>query len=219
MSTRATASVGLASFGLIVAAGVMQPLWLAPGTGASGREIAAYVADNRSTFLASIFLYTLGMAGFFAFGIALWTWLRRRPGVAQAPAAVFACGIASLCSVVFVGFAPALVLAYRSGAVGDPRLLWDLAFAILALSGAPTVLALGAYAWVVLSTGALAPWSGWIAAVAAAAHVVIVGTFFFSSGFFSLEGGVIVAIPTTMFLWLLAASVSLLRLPAEPLAA
>jgi hypothetical protein len=63
-----------------------------------------------------------------------------------------------------VGFGPALVLAYRSGAIGDPRLLWDLSFGILGLSGVPTALA-----------------------------------------------------PITMFLWLLAASVSLLLAPpAEP---
>jgi hypothetical protein len=61
----------------------------------------------------------------------------------------------------------------------------------------------------------LPAWTGWLAAFATAAHVLIAASFFFESGFFSLEGGVIVAIPTTMFLWLLAASVSLLRLGAQ----
>jgi hypothetical protein len=216
MSTRATAVVGLLSFGLIVVAGVTEPLWLAPGTGASGREIAAYAAEHRGTLIASVFLYGLGMGGFLAFGIALWAWLRSRPGVAEPLAALFGCGVVALCSVVLVGFAPALVLAYRSGAVSDPRLLWDLSFAVLGLSGVPTALALGAYAWIVLTTRVLAPWSGWVAAVGAAAHVLIAATFFFSSGFLSLEGGVIVAIPVTMFLWLLAASLSLLRAEARP---
>jgi hypothetical protein len=162
---------------------------LAPGTGASAPEVASYVAEHRDGFLASLFLYALGMGGFLAFGVALWAWLRSHPGVADPLAALFVVGVASLCSVVFVGFAPALVLAYRSGAVGDPRLLWDLSFGVLALSGVPTALALGSYAWIVLSTRVLPAWSAWMAALGAAAHVLIVASFFFSSGFSRSRAG------------------------------
>lgn len=213
VTTRGIGAVGVAAFVLIVAGGLAEPLWLAPGTGASASEIGNYAATHRDALIASIFLYALGMGGFLAFGVMLWTWLRRRPGVDEPLSALFGFGVASFCSVVFVGFGPALVLAYRSGAVGDPRLLWDLSFGILGLSGVPTALALGSYALIVLKARPLPPWTGWVAAIAAAAHVLIAATFFFSSGFLSLEGGVIVAIPTTMFLWLLAASVSLLQAP------
>jgi hypothetical protein len=216
MSTRATAVVGLASFALIVVAGLIEPLWLVPGTNASPREVAAYVGDYRTGFLVAVFVFGVAMAGFLAFSVGLWSWLRRRPGVAEPVAATFVLGVVSLCTVVFAGFAVMLVFAYRAPAVADPRLLYDLCFGLLAISGIPTALALGSYAWIVLGAARPLPaWTGWVAALAAAAHVLIAATFFFEGGFFSLEGGVIVAIPTTMFLWLVAASFSLLRLAPE----
>jgi hypothetical protein len=109
-----------------------------------------------------------------------------------------------------------LAFAYRAPSVAVPRELYDLCFGLLAISGLPTALALGAYAAIVFGARPLPGWTAWVAVVGAAAHLLIAATFFFKSGFLSLEGGVIVAIPVTMFLWLLAASVCLLRAPAEP---
>jgi hypothetical protein len=214
MSMRAIGVLGLAAFGLVVLATVIEPLWLAPGTDSSGAEIAAYVARNRDGFTGSVFVYGLGMGLFLAFSAALWGWLRTQPGVAEPLAAIFGFGAASLCTVVLAGFAVMLAFAYRPS-VAAPRELYDVTFALLAVSGIPTALALGSYAWIVLSTRVLPAWSAWIAAVGAAAHVLIVASFFFSSGFFSLEGGVIVAIPATMFVWLVATSLALLRAGAE----
>jgi hypothetical protein len=216
MSTRATGLLGLAAFGLIMVGGLIQPLWLFPGTEASGHEIAAYVGDHRAGAIASVFVFGLGMGGFLAFAAALWAWLRRRPGVSDPLAAVFVFGAASLCTVVFAGFAVFLALAYRAPSVTAPRELYDVCFALLNLSGIPTALALGAYAAIVFSARPLPVWSAWVAVAGAAAHLLIAASFFFESGFLSLEGGVIVAIPATMFLWLLAASVCVLRAPAEP---
>jgi hypothetical protein len=215
MSTRAIGLLGLAAFGLIVVGGLIQPLWLFPGTGASGREIAAYVGAHRGGAIASVFVFGLGMGGFLAFAAALWAWLRRRPRVPGSLAAIFVFGAASLCTVVFAGFAVFFALAYRAPSVVAPRELYDVCFALLALSGIPTALALGAYAAIVFTASPLPAWSAWVAVVGAAAHLLIAASFFSKSGFFSLEGGVIVAIPTTMFLWLLAASVCLLSVRAE----
>jgi hypothetical protein len=91
----------LAAFALIVAGGLAEPLWLAPTTGASASEIASYAATHRDALIASIFLYALGMGGFLAFGVMLWTWLRRRPGVDEPLSAPFGFGVASFCSVVW----------------------------------------------------------------------------------------------------------------------
>ncbi|HEY8771307.1 MAG TPA: hypothetical protein VIM03_12245, partial [Thermoleophilaceae bacterium] len=117
-----------------------------------------------------------------------------------------------LCTVVFAGFAVMLAFAYRPS-VAAPRELYDVTFGLLAVSGIPTALALGAYAAIVLGAGPLPAWTAWVAVVGAAAHVLI--AVFIHSGFFSLEGGVIVAIPATMFVWLVGTSVALLREDAE----
>ena len=216
MSTRATGLLGLAAFGLIVGGGLIQPLWLFPGTDSSGREIAAYIGEHRTGSIASVFVFGLGMAGFLAFSAALWAWVRRRPGVPDPLAAIFVLAAASLCTVVFAGFAVFLALAYRAPSVTAARELYDVTFGLLAISGLPTALALGAYAAIVLKARPLPVWSAWVAVIGAGAHVLIAASFFFETGFLSLEGGVIVAIPVTMFLWLLAASVCVFTAPAEP---
>ena len=99
-----------------------------------------------------------------------------------------------------------------SGAeVAAAQELRDLSFGVLALSGVPTAICLGAFALIVLRGHVLPRYTAWFAVVGAVAHVAILGTFFARTGFFSLEGFVIVAIPATMFFSLLATSVALVR--------
>jgi hypothetical protein len=213
VSARAIGTLGLASFALIVVGGLIEPLWLAPGTTASPAEVAAYVARNRDGFIASIFFFGLGMTAFLAFAAALTAWLAER-GVGRPLLAIFGFGSASLTTLVLAGFVPVLVLAYRSPGAGTPRELYDLSFGILAVSGLPTALALGAFAAIVLSERTLPGWTAWLAVIGALAHLVVAASFFFDSGFFSLEGGVIVAIPITLFLWFAGTGLALVRLPA-----
>jgi hypothetical protein len=47
--------------------------------------------------------------------------------------------------------------------------------------------------------------------VAALAHLVLLASLVITSGFFSLEGGVIIAIPATLFAWILGTGIVLLR--------
>ena len=116
-----------------------------------------------------------------------------------------------------MGFAFMLVLAYRVDdlAPDTAKLLYDLCFGTLAISGIPTAIALGAIAVTGESGGLLDSASRVIAAVATVAHVVIAFSFLPTSGFFSLEGGVIVAIPATMFIWLAYTAARLARLPGS----
>ena len=53
--------------------------------------------------------------------------------------------------------------------------------------------------------------TGLVAAVAALAHLVLFASLLITSGFFSLEGGVTIAIPATLFAWILGTSIVLLR--------
>ncbi len=46
---------------------------------------------------------------------------------------------------------------------------------------------------------------------AAVAHLVLLASLVITSGFFSLQGGVIIAIPAMLFAWILATSIVLLR--------
>lgn len=213
VTARGIGWLGVGSFALIVVGGLIEPLWLAPGTTAGEREIATYVADNRDGFIWSLFFFALGMALVLAFAAALWAWLRERPGVSQAHAAVFGLNSASFVTMVLVGFVPVWVLAYRSPDAAEAQLLYDLSFGVLAVSGLPTALALGTFAVIVLSARPLPAWTAWLAILGAAAHLLILASFFFREGFLSLEGGVIVAIPITMFLWFAGTGVALLRLP------
>jgi hypothetical protein len=45
-------------------------------------------------------------------------------------------------ALLLAGFTAFFVLVYRGADVGDPRLLYDLTFGLLATSGAPTAIAL-----------------------------------------------------------------------------
>lgn len=111
--------------------------------------------------------------------------------------------------------------------MSDPRLLYDIAFGLLAMSGAPTALALGSYAVPALRTGPVPRWTGLIAALGAVAHVALLASFVVTGGFFSLQGAVIIAIPGTLFAWIVGTSVAMVlvdqvdemdnsRLPSRP---
>lgn len=91
----------------------------------------------------------------------------------------------------------------------DSRLLYDVAFGLLAMSGAPTALALGSYAALVLRAGRLPWWTALVAAVAALAHLVLLASFLVTGGFFSLEGAVIIAIPATLFAWITGTGIAM----------
>jgi len=218
MSPRGAGIAGIASFVLIVVAALIAPLWGMEPTGAANAAVAADIADNRDAILASLFVYSLAMGLFLPFAAGIWTRLRLAEPAPHLLAATFALAVAAMVALIFAGFAPIAVAAYRapSALAVDLR---DLSFGLLAVSGVPTAAALGSYAFVVLRTRCLDPWSAGMAAAGAIAHVVIAASFLFRTGFFSLEGGVIVAIPATLFAWLLLASVALVRLPREPVAA
>jgi hypothetical protein len=116
--------------------------------------------------------------------------------------------------LILAGFVPATVGAYRPQDPAMALALRDLTFGLLALSGLPTAVCLGAYAALVWRHRPLPAWTAWLAVVGAVAHVVIAASFLGRSGVLSLEGEVIVFIPATFFAWILAASAVLLR--AQP---
>jgi hypothetical protein len=185
-----------------------------PGTQASSAEVAAFVAEHRSPALAAMVLNALGVSLWLVFGAGVW--LKLRQGGESVLSACFAFGLVAFVTLIFAGFLAFFVLAYRAGDATHARLLYDLTFGMLAISGAPTAVALFAYAAHVWRSLVLPRWTAVLAGIAAVAHVALLASFVVSDGFFSLEGQVITAIPATLFAWILGTSIAMLRAERGP---
>ena len=204
---------GIFSLALRAAGVLVAQMWTFPGTGATPGEVASFVDAHRSALLADMVLTTVAVWLWLIFGVGVWLRLRKaEDGEGFLPAG-FLAGLVGFVTLLFAGFAVFFVLVYRVPETPDPRLLYDLWFGLLAILGAPTALALGSYAAAILRTGCLPRWTAWLAVVAALAHLVLLASLLIPSGFFSLEGGVTIAIPATLFVWIVGASVALIAAP------
>jgi stage V sporulation protein SpoVS len=123
----------------------------------------------------------------------------------------FATGLVGFVTLLFAGFTCFDVLVYRLPGPGEAKLLYDLAFGLLAMSGMPTAVALAAFAIAAYSHRTFDRSTGHLAAVGAAAHVLLLLSFAVNRGVFSLEGAVIVVIPGFLFLWIAVTGGTLLR--------
>lgn len=207
---------GVLSIALGIAGAIVDQMWTFPGTASTAAEIAGYVHAHRSALLIAMVLSTAAVGLWLVFGVGVWQWLREATGRESVLSVCFLVGLVSFVTLLFAGFTSFFVLVYRAGEASDPRLLYDLAFGLLAMSGVPTALALGSYAALVFRGRSRLPgWTASVAAVAALAHLVLFASLLITSGFFSLEGEVIIAIPATLFAWILATSVALLRTGPE----
>jgi hypothetical protein len=155
-------------------------------------------------------LSTAAVSLWFVFGAGVWLRLRRVSGPESLATACFAFGFVGFVTLLLAGFTAFFVLVYRAADVGDPRLLYDLTFGLLAMSGAPTAIALGSYAVLVFRSGPLPRWTAWLGVVGAVAHVALLASFVVSEGFFSLEGQVISAFPATLFMWIIGTGIAML---------
>jgi hypothetical protein len=201
---------GVLSCVLGIAGVIVDQMWTIPGTDASSAEIAGFVDAHRSALLIALILTTAGVALWLVFGAGVWLWMRETTSSESFLSVCFLAGLVSFVTLLFAGFTSFLVLAYRAPETSDPRLLYDLAFGLLAMSGVPTALALGSYAAQVFRGGRLPGWTAWVAVVAALANLLLVASLVIRSGFFSLEGGVTIAIPGTLFVWIIGTSVAMM---------
>lgn len=192
------------------AGGLIVDLLNAPATTASAAEIVESIDGERTALLAGTLLSAAAVSLWMVFGAGVWLRLREAGGGDSLASTCFAFGLVGFVTLLFAGFTAFLVLVYRNGDVGDPRLLYDLAFGLLAMSGAPTAIALGSYAAEVFRTDALPGWTAWLGVIGAVAHVALLASFVVSEGFLSLEGQVITAIPATLFIWITATGIAML---------
>jgi hypothetical protein len=191
-----------------VGAGVDQ-MWTFPGTGATASEIAAFVAAHRSALLFAMVLNTTAVGLWLVFGVGVWLWIREGSGFESLPSTCFLLGLVSFVTLLFAGFTSLFLLAYRAPGASDPRLLYDLAWALLAMSGVPSALALGSYAAQVFPAGRRYRFTALLAVLGALAHLVLLASLVIRGGFLSLEGGVTIAIPATLFAWIIATSIAM----------
>jgi hypothetical protein len=202
---------GVVSIALGIAGAIVDQMWTFPGTGATAGEIAGFVGAHRSALLVAMVLTTTVVGLWLLFGVGVWLWLRETASSESALSMCFLVELVSFVTLLLAGFTVFFAFVYRAGDASDPRLVYDLSFGLLAMSGVPTALALGSYAAQVFRDERLPGWTAWIAVVAALAHLLLLASLVIASGFFSLEGGAIIAIPATLFAWIIAISVVLLR--------
>jgi hypothetical protein len=204
--------IGVAGFIVPAVSSVLfAPTWDFPDTDATARAISAYVVEHRDTLLVGVVLNAIGVTLWGMFGVGIWLRLRRVSGGDNYATACFLFGLISFVTLLLTGFVCFLVLAYRAHQISDARLPYDIAFALLAMSGLPTAVSLGSYAWLTFRIRHLPAWTAVLAAISAAAHVLLLASFWVNHGFFSLEGQVITVIPATLFFWILGTGIAILR--------
>ncbi len=139
-------------------------------------------------------LTVVGVALWLVFGCGVWLRLRQITGPDSVLPACVAVGFAGFVTLLLTGFTAFDLLVYRAPDGADARLLYDLTFGLLAMSGLPTAVALGGYAIGIYAYREMPRRSAHLATAAAAAHVVLLASFIATSGFFSLQGAVITVI-------------------------
>lgn len=197
---------GLLSVALGIVALPVDQMWTFPGTNATAAEVAAFARANRAELFAAMALNTLAVGLWLVFGTGVWLRLRQLAGGESILPACFLVGLVGFVTLLLAGFTAFFLLTYRTPAGSDAQLLYDLSFALLAMSGIPTALALGSYAALVFRSDSLPRWTASLATVGALAHLLLLASLAVEAGFFSLEGGVTIAIPATLFAWIAGTS-------------
>jgi hypothetical protein len=215
-SKRLAGIAGVLGVVLPAAALWVLPIWRFPGTNSSSTELTAFVVQHQTSLRAAMIINTAGVSLWLVFGAGVWVWLRQLSGPDSMLSACFAFGFIGFVTLLFAGFTAMFIISYRSPEIPDVRLLYDLAFGLLAMSGPPTAIALGCYATAAFRYPALPRFTAWLAVLAAAAHVVLLFSFIVPRGFFSLEGQVITVIPGLLFAWIVVTSTAMLSIRAEP---
>jgi hypothetical protein len=197
---------GLASIALGIVALPADQMWTFPGAEATAGEVAAFARENRPELFVAMVLNTIAVGLWLVFGAGVWLRMRQVADDESILPACFMAGLVGFVTLLLTGFTAFLLLVYRAPEAPDSRLLYDLSFALLAMSGIPTALALGSYAALTLQSGSLPRWTALVATAAALAHLLLLASLLVKNGFFSLEGGVTIAIPATLFAWIAATS-------------
>lgn len=205
--------LGIAGVAAPVAALFVVPIWAFPDTGDSGSQLVDWVAQHQTGLQVVMVLNTVGVTLWLAFAGVLRARMRAALPATSALPELFGSGMAVTVALLLAGFTSFDVLVYRADQTtpDDARVLYDLTFGLLAMSGMPTAVALTAFALAVTRHRMFPSWLGVLAGVAAVAHVALLASLIVPSGVASLESWPIVVIPGFLFGWILATGVVLAR--------
>jgi hypothetical protein len=192
-----------------------------PDFGAPPEEVSRYYVEDQEAVQTTVVLFTAGLFFFLWFLGSLCGVLQAAEGgTGKLSAVVFGGGLVTVASFI-------VTLTFVAGAAFRPeqtspeltRTLDDLTFLVFAPGACAVVAFFAAAAAVTLQTGALPAWLGWLAVVSAISNALTVGGVFTDSGPFSGDGIFSYVGFFGLLIWVLAASIILLRRAgAEPVA-
>ncbi len=185
------------------------PIWDFPGTAATGSQIESFASRHGAALQVTMLLYSLGVTLWLVFGAALWADMRSRVARESIAPACFAAGLVGFVTLLLAGFVAFDIIVYRRPSASESKMLYDLTFGLLAMSGLPTAVSLGAFAASNLRHRFRPRYTTELAGLAMVGHVLLLLSFIVRTGFFSLEGVVITAVPAVLFAWILATGMSM----------
>ena len=192
-----------------------------PDFGAPPEEVSRYYVEDQEAVQTTVVLFTAGLFFFLWFlGFLRGVLQAAEGGAGKFSAVVFGGGLVTVASFI-------VTLTFVAGAAFRPeqtspeltRTLDDLSFLAFAPGACAVVAFFADAAAVTLQTGALPAWLGWLAVVSAISNALTVGGVFTDSGPFSGDGIFSYVGFFGLLIWVLAASIILLRRAgAEPVA-
>jgi hypothetical protein len=211
VASRSTTTLWSGVLGVLAPVGalILLPIWQFPATGASAAQLMSFVTEHQRALQGVMVLNTLGVTLWLVFAVGVGHHMSRAVEDSSALPIGFMIGSGGFVTLLLAGFTAFDILVYRLPARVEARLLYDLTFGLLAMSGMPTAVALTCYALACRRIPALPGWTGGLAWVTAAAHVLLLLSFLFPSGFFSLQGEVITVVPGLLFIWIFATAIAL----------
>jgi hypothetical protein len=175
--------------------------------------IVSSIADDRSAHLVTVYLQGIASFLFIVFVGALWSRLRRAEAEPGASVLVALGGLGSAVVIlVSSGIFLALIDAAHEGrASAAVRALFELDEIVFLVIGWTSAAFYTGAALSSLGTGSLPRWLGWLAALLAAVFVVAFFGIFSEDDEGGVLGGIFFVAILVNFIWILAASVVLLR--------
>ncbi len=189
----------------------VYPIWSFPATRTSGADVARWATTHHNQLIVVMVLNTVSVTLWLPFGTAVWTYLRDRLPVGSTLPACFAAGFIGCVTLLLSGFTAFDLLLYRHHSAESSTLLYDLTFGLLAMSGMPTVVAVGSFAIAVYVHRVLPRYTAHLAMAAAVIHPLLLATFIVHDGPLSLEGFSITGMPAFLFAWILGTALSMPR--------
>lgn len=188
-----------------------------PDVNAPADEVATYFSEEKDGIRAALLIVTTALFFYLWFLGSLTTTLRVSFGSPRLPTVAFAGGLIgaglfliALTAVAAAAFRPDQTTPEVTQALNDIGLL------VAAPAAAGFAALFGATALVILRSGTLPEWLGWLAAITAVTQLLPLGVMFTDDGAFAADGALGLIVPVITFVVAIGAlSIWIMRLPPE----